>query len=403
MINRNILILLECDAIKACGKSEYALYHLGKFEVRTYHLCIDIIFFQLKLVRIESSIPWHEFKILSIHALCHLLQFLFLSNGSRLIGINKVVKQFIYICNIGCHTLYEDIISIGMITEQLSRLAANIDQSLADIYVISLIFMRTESVVCHKHFLSEVAVFCILHKRTITWEVESKHPTIEITLLCLMSCRLFLSIRETFKVILISDMEGESLLFFQQILRKLERKHTAFLCESTELSLSFLIEERTTTDETVVTLLQETLFLRCERAMIVMYSLDAFKQSLIETHVISMLCQRRLNLLCQCVHLIIRLSRKKIEENGRHFVKQSIVFILIILFDNRVIKCRRLRIIDDFVYMLIVTAYSFHESLFVIFELYLVERRHFMYCSIFAEKWILSHCIVYLYMYHGPC
>ena len=57
VINGNILILLERDAIEFVGQSKDAIDNLVQLEVRTQHLGIKVVFLQLKLVCIEGGIP----------------------------------------------------------------------------------------------------------------------------------------------------------------------------------------------------------------------------------------------------------------------------------------------------------------------------------------------------------
>ena len=50
MVYRNILVLLEGDAVELVGKTEYAVYHLVELEVWAEHLCIQVILLHLQLV-----------------------------------------------------------------------------------------------------------------------------------------------------------------------------------------------------------------------------------------------------------------------------------------------------------------------------------------------------------------
>ena len=52
MINGDVLVLLEGDAVEAVGEAEHAVDNLRQFEVGTQHLGIDIVFLQLELMRV---------------------------------------------------------------------------------------------------------------------------------------------------------------------------------------------------------------------------------------------------------------------------------------------------------------------------------------------------------------
>ena len=52
MIDWNVLVLLERDAIQTVGQAKHAIDDFLQLEIRTEHLGIDIIFSQLELMRI---------------------------------------------------------------------------------------------------------------------------------------------------------------------------------------------------------------------------------------------------------------------------------------------------------------------------------------------------------------
>ena len=73
MIDGNLLILLEGDAIETVCQSEDTIDNFRQFEIRTQHLGIDIVFLQLQLVRIIAEVPGLEFEVFSFQLLRHLL------------------------------------------------------------------------------------------------------------------------------------------------------------------------------------------------------------------------------------------------------------------------------------------------------------------------------------------
>ena len=57
MVNRNVLVLLEGDAVQLVGKTEDTAYHLRQFEVGTQHFLVDVVLLHLQLVTVETSVP----------------------------------------------------------------------------------------------------------------------------------------------------------------------------------------------------------------------------------------------------------------------------------------------------------------------------------------------------------
>ena len=102
-----------------------------------------------------------------------------------------------------------------------------------------------------------------------------------------------------------------------------------------------------------------------------------------------------LKFLCKSIHLVVCLCRKQIEEDCGNIVKQVIIAIIILCIDNRIVECRRLRIINELINMFIITTDAFHEGFLVMLHLYKVERWSLMWGCIFLKKWI-NHNYIFL-------
>ena len=84
----------------------------------------------------------------------------------------------------------------------------------------------------------------------------------------------------------------------------------------TEASLAFFIKECTTAGETLVGVVEQSLLLGCEAAVVKVYLTDAVEQTLIKHHIVVMLGEQGLDLLGKCIQLVGGLGTEKIEENG---------------------------------------------------------------------------------------
>ena len=105
-----------------------------------------------------------------------------------------------------------------------------------------------------------------------------------------------------------------------------------------------------------------------------MHLTDALNEAWVESHVVGVLCQNRLQLLCQRIHLVVGFSRHQIEKYSRDTSQQVVVALFVFIAgDDGVVESGLLWIIDDFVNLLVVTAYSFHECLFVVFKSDFIE------------------------------
>ena len=269
-------------------------------------------------MRVEPLIPWLHLKVLPFALLGNLLDFSIFLLGRWLIGINQVVKQSVHILHLTGHAMFQHIVGIGAETQQLSHFAPQIDDTLTDLKVVLGIVVNTYRVPGHVHLLAEITLRTVGHERTIAGGIESKYPSIHFSLLSCQGCCLTSCFRQTVQLFLISDMQDERLVLFQQVLRELQREHRSLFGELTQFLLSLLIEQGTTSHKTIVAVVEQHLLLGCELTVMTMYILNAFKQFLVQSDIVGMLCQDGLYLLCQRIHLIVRLSTHQVEEHGTH-------------------------------------------------------------------------------------
>ena len=183
MVYLNVLVLLECDAVEACGESEHSLNHLRQFEVGAQHLCIEIELAHLQLVRVESEVPRFEFESFAFSVLRLTLYCLHLLNCGRLVGINQVVEQFVDIAHVRCHAMNEHIVGKSFVAQKLGYLSAQIDESLAYFEVVLTVVVSSLGVACHIQLLAQFALGAVGHERREAGIVESEKPSFLVGLL----------------------------------------------------------------------------------------------------------------------------------------------------------------------------------------------------------------------------
>ena len=119
--------------------------------------------------------------------------------------------------------------------------------------------------------------------------------------------------------------------------------------------------------------------------------LYAFEKLWVEAYIIGMAGKYRAHLLSQCFHVVIAFGTEKIEENSCRAVEQVIIVspsFDVILRDDSVLKGRLVGIIDNFLDLLVLTAYAFHHCFLIIAQFYLVEWDCVMWSIIWLKKWI---------------
>ena len=117
------------------------------------------------------------------------------------------------------------------------------------------------------------------------------------------------------------------------------------------------------------------------------YILDTLEQARIQSHIIGMLCQDGLHLLCQSIHLVIGLSRQQVEEHRADAVQQVVVALaFLLLVYDRVIECRLGGVVDGLFYLLVITTDALHEGLLIVFQANTVKRHRVVRCLVVFKK-----------------
>ena len=119
MIDGNVAILLECDAIQTIGQSEHAVDDLVELEVRTQHLGIEIIAFHLQLVGIESEVPRLHLLVVPEILGEEFLHLLHLLDGGGFVSVDEFMQQLVDVGRATCHAMHHHIVGEGVVAKQL--------------------------------------------------------------------------------------------------------------------------------------------------------------------------------------------------------------------------------------------------------------------------------------------
>ena len=228
-------------------------------------------------MRIIAEVPRFESKVSTLEFLRHLLNscHLFLSCG--LIGYDQVVKQFINITHIACHAMLQHIVGIGLMSKKLSQFAAQVYKPFTNLDIILRIVVDTLRILRHIHLTTEFTLGAVCHKRRIRGKVEREYPAILLLFLRCKSSSLTSCFRQTVKLGFIRNMQSESLILLQQVLRKLQAKHRCLFRQLSKPFLASGIEQSSAAYEAIITVVEQHLLLRCQLTMMTMYILNTFE------------------------------------------------------------------------------------------------------------------------------
>ena len=105
-----------------------------------------------------GRVPRLHHKVGSLLALGNLAECLFLLQCRGLVGRYQVVEQLVDILHLGCHAVFQHIVGIRVVTQELGYLAAQVDEALADGQVVLVILVRAHRVAGHVHLAAQVSL-----------------------------------------------------------------------------------------------------------------------------------------------------------------------------------------------------------------------------------------------------
>ena len=164
MVDGDVLVLLEGDAIQAIGQTKHTIDHLGEFEIGTQHLSVDIKLLQLELMGVEAEVPRLQFEVLTLKLASHLFDGSHFFLGCGLIGLDEVVEQFIDIAHITCHAVFQHIVGIGIMPQELGQFTTQVNDPLAYLKVVLRIIMDTLGILGHVQLATKLALGAVGHE-----------------------------------------------------------------------------------------------------------------------------------------------------------------------------------------------------------------------------------------------
>ena len=315
MIHLDVLVLAECDAVEPVGKSEYSFYDLVKFEVRPKHLGVDIVFSQFQLVAVEPEVPRLHPEILSLGLACIFLNGFHLLNGGGLVSVDELVEQFVHAFPVAGHAAFEHVVGVSLVSKQLRNLASEVYEPFAYPAVVLAVAVACHGVLGHIHLSAQFSLGGICHEWVVAREVKREHPSFLFLLLCCLCGSLACRFWQSVELLLVGDVQLESLVFLQHVLRELQREHPGFLCQLSELFLALVVQQCTAAHQSLVCVFKQDLFLWREAAVVAVYVFDSLEKHRVESHIVGMLCQHGLYFLCQCVHLVVGFGAHEVVES----------------------------------------------------------------------------------------
>ena len=147
VVNGDLRILLEGDAIEAGSQAEYTFLHVLQFEVGTKHFVVDVEGTVFQLLRIITPVPRHQNEIFTLFFTGQRLHLCIFLQSRRLVGLKQLAKQVIDVCAVLGHAAFQFVGGIVLVSQQSGYFQTRIDQLLDDVQVIVVIRVRTFRIV----------------------------------------------------------------------------------------------------------------------------------------------------------------------------------------------------------------------------------------------------------------
>jgi len=200
VIDRDVGILLESDAIEAGGQAEYAFLDVLQFKIGAKHFVVEVELAVLELLRVVSPVPRHQCEIGSLLFAGQCLYFGIFLLCSWFVGFEQLIEQVVDVGAVLCHAALQLVGGIIFVSQQLGKCQAGVDQLLHDVEVIAGVGVRTLGVIGHVDFLAQVSVGGIGQERYIAWGVQGEDPAFLLFLAGRFGGSVDGTLRQTFQL-----------------------------------------------------------------------------------------------------------------------------------------------------------------------------------------------------------
>ena len=262
MIDGYVGVLLERDAVESGGEAEDAPYDVVEAEIGAQHLGVEIVALHLQLVGIVGEVPRLEAEGVALGLACLVGYGAELFDGRGLIGGDEVVEQLIDVGHVGGHAVLEHVVGEGVVAEELCQGQPDVDEPLADFYVVAVVVVGALRVACHVELAPQVAVVGVDEERGVAGIVEGEDPSVESSLLGSLRRGVDGRVGQSAELFPVGKVQCVGLVLLEQVLRELQREHRGLLGELAQPFLSVVAEQGTASHEGVVLLVEEHLLLR---------------------------------------------------------------------------------------------------------------------------------------------
>ena len=284
MIDLNILVLFEFQAIQFLSQAEYTFLDVLELEIRAKVIIGNGIFLLFEFLRVITEVPRLYMSSIETMSMCIILQFFHFLACSRHIGIAELVQQTEYLLRSLCHGLVERFLCIGLLVEQVRERQTGIHYLHNNTGVVEF-SAHTFAYIRHIELAADIAVIQVLHYRNGGCRFEVQQIAFQAFLLCVGAKHRLGVIVKTGEKSLVRNEHSPGVGCLENILAVLERQFAQFGCQFAVGLLVFRREVSTVIGKRLIDIFQQFIlsFVQFQFAALVIDGFDTLEQSFVQT------------------------------------------------------------------------------------------------------------------------
>ena len=194
---------------------------------------------------------------------------------------------------------------------------------------------------------------------------------------------------QTGQLFLFGNKTLTSIRLGHYILTKTQTEHSQLAIDLFEALFLLCRQVGSVIDKRLIGLGQQTHLLWCESQIVafIVYSLNAGKKGFVHHYSVVQLTQTRSDNIGYRIHLGVTIGFQYIEECAAHLLQEHTGAVQSFY---RIGKCRCIEVIDDSLYLGLLTSDTFLKGRHIVFQLYLVESRYSIWSLHIGQERILT-------------
>ena len=343
-----------------------------QFEVGLQHFVVQVKLFGFQLFGIVRPVPRLQLEVCPVRVGVglHLGRFV---QGRGAVGFQQLVEQVVHVLGIPGHAVYQHVVGIRLVAEQVGHLQAFGGQLLHDVAVV-VFPAQAQGVVGRVQFAAQVAVVGILHYRAVAGGLQRDDVAVLLAgLLGVVGQAFQHEVGQAGEQCLVRDVQAVAVGGLQGVLRELQRQQAQFLRQFAVRGLVRFGQVGAAAHEAVIRLLEQHLLflIQFQFVFLVVHGFYALEEAFVQVDGVGVFRHFGRKFLRQGLQLVVGFRAEEVVERAAHFRQQA---ARAVQGHDGVLESRCFRIVHYRVDFLAAFLHSLFEGRHVMLYLDFVER-----------------------------